>query len=55
MLISKALFDSHISHDQFVTVNNVLKEYDEMKQEMKEPETSTESTLLIWLIKVEKR
>ena len=27
VLISKALFDSYISHDEFVLVNNVLREY----------------------------
>ena len=28
VLISKALIDLNISHDEFVSVNNVLKEYD---------------------------
>ena len=36
VLISKALIDSVISHDRFVLMNNVLKEYDEMKEEIKE-------------------
>ena len=31
VLISKALIDSYISHDEFVSVNNVLREYDEVK------------------------
>ena len=31
ILISKALIDSVISHDEFVLINNVQKEYDEMK------------------------
>ena len=35
VLISKALIDSNISHDEFVLINNVLKEYDEMKEEVK--------------------
>ena len=35
VLISKALNGSFISHDEFVLVNNVLKEYDEMKEEIK--------------------
>ena len=30
--ISKALIDSIISHDKFVLVNNVQKEYDDMKK-----------------------
>ena len=35
VLISKALIDSVISHDVFVLINNVLKEYNEMKEEIK--------------------
>ena len=42
VLISKALIDSYISHDEFVSVNNVLREYYEMKEEIKNPETSFE-------------
>ena len=34
-LISKILIDSKISHDRFVLINNVLKEYDYMKEEIK--------------------
>ena len=33
--VSKALIDSNISHDKFVSVNNLLKEYDDMKEEIK--------------------
>ena len=42
VLISKALIDSYISHDEFVSVNNVLKEYIEMKEKIKNCETSVE-------------
>ena len=35
VLISKALIDSNISHDEFVVINNVLREYDETKEEIK--------------------
>ena len=42
VLIYKALIDSYISHDKFVSVNNVLKEYNEMKKQIKNPETSVE-------------
>ena len=42
VLISKALIDSYITHDQFVSVNNVLREYNEMKNETKNPETFVE-------------
>ena len=39
VLISKALIDSNISHDEFVLIKNVLKEYEEMKEEIKNPKT----------------
>ena len=35
VLISKALIDSVISHDEFALINNVLKEYKKMKEEVK--------------------
>ena len=34
-LISKALNDSVVSQDEFFLINNVLKEYNEMKEEIK--------------------
>ena len=34
-LVSKTLIISNISHDKFVSLNNVLKEYDDMKEEFK--------------------
>ena len=39
VLISKALINSYTSHDKFVTVSNVLREYNEMKNERKKSET----------------
>ena len=39
VLISKALIDSNISHDDFLKINNVLKEYDDMKEEIKDLKT----------------
>ena len=42
VLFSKSLIDSYISHDQFDSVNNVLREYNEMKEEIKNGETSVE-------------
>ena len=39
VLISKALIDPNFSHDEFVSINNALKEYDEMKEEMKNLKT----------------
>ena len=38
--MSKALINSYISHDKFVSVNKSLREYNEMKQEIKNPEAS---------------
>ena len=35
VLISKALINSNISHDEFVLRNNVLKGYVNMQEEMK--------------------
>ena len=35
VLISKALIDLFISHDEFVLINNVLREYKIMKEETK--------------------
>ena len=34
VLISRVLIESYISHDQFVKVNNVLNEYEDMKKEI---------------------
>ena len=42
VLISKALVDSYISHDKFVSANNILRQYNGMKEEIKHPETSVE-------------
>ena len=42
VLISKGLIDSYISHDEFFSVNNVLREYYERKEETKNPEISVE-------------
>ena len=39
VLISKALIDSNISHDDFLLINNVLKEYDNLKEEIKNLKT----------------
>ena len=38
VLISKALINSCINDDKFVTMDNVLREYNETKDEMKNPE-----------------
>ena len=35
VLLSKALIDSNVSHNEFILINNVLKELNDMKEEMK--------------------
>ena len=45
VLISKALIDSYISHEKFVSVINVLKQYNEIKEEKNIPETFVVSAL----------
>ena len=39
ILISKALVDSDINQDEFILLNNVLKEYHNMKEEIKNLKT----------------
>ena len=45
VLISKALINSYISYDEFVSVNNVLRKNNEMKEETKNSEFSVEYTI----------
>ena len=45
VLISKALIDSCINHDEFVPVSNVLREHNEMQEEIKNPENAVEYTI----------
>ena len=35
VLISAAWIDSYINHNEFVSVNNVLQKYNDMKEEIK--------------------
>ena len=35
VLVSKVLINSYISHDEFVSLNNVLREYNEIKEDIK--------------------
>ena len=37
VLISKALIAFYVNHDEFVSVNNMLRENNEMKKEFKYP------------------
>ena len=40
VLFSKDLIDRNISHDQFVSINNMLKVYDDMKEKINNLKTS---------------
>lgn len=45
VLVSETLIESYISPEEYVLVNNVLKEHDDMKEAIKNPKS-----MLIWLI-----
>ena len=42
ILVSKALIDSIINHDELGLVNNMLREYDEIGEENKIPRNAVE-------------
>ena len=42
-LLSKALANSYISQYEFVLLNNVIKEYDDMKEEIEDLKTASVS------------
>ena len=42
VLICKALIESHIVHDEFVSVNYILREYDDVKETIKRPKTTVD-------------
>ena len=45
----KVLIDSVISHDEIILINNVIKEYEEMKVEIKNLKTySSSSKILVY-------
>ena len=39
VLISKSLIDSCSSHDEFISINDVLREYNETKEDIQNSET----------------
>ena len=43
--ISKAVIDSYINHNEFISVNDVLREYNEMNIEIKNPENAVQYTI----------
>ena len=44
-LISKAITNSYFNHEKLISVNNVLREYDEIKEEIKNPKNTVKHTL----------
>ena len=44
-MTSKALIDSYINHDNLTSVNNVLREYNYMKEETKSSKNALEYTI----------
>ena len=42
VLVTKSLMDSYITHYEFILVNNMLREYNKMKKEIKNSETFVE-------------
>ena len=45
VLVSKTLIDFNINHDEFVSVNKVVREQNEMKKEIKNPKSTVEYTI----------
>ena len=45
VLIFKALINSYINNEEFISVNNVLRKYNEMKKEIKNPENAVKYTI----------
>ena len=50
VLIFNALLDSNFNHDEFVPVNNVLREYNEVREEIESPRNAVEYTIYAWLL-----
>ena len=46
VMISKALIGLRINHDEFVSVNNVLREYNEIKEEIQNHENDMDYTIM---------
>ena len=44
-MISNPLIDSHINHEEFISVNNVSRKYNEIKEEIKNPKNAVEYTI----------
>ena len=51
VIVSKALINSVISHDELVSINNLLKQYDEMKEKIKNLKTQIVPQIFYLFIK----
>ena len=51
-MISKALSEWYINHDEIGSVKNILKEYNEMKEELETLDTNATSSIWIYYIKM---
>ena len=45
VFVSEILIDSYVNHDEFVLVNDMLRGYDEMKEEIKNPKNTVKFTI----------
>ena len=45
VLIAKVLINLYINYEELISVNNVLREYNKMNEEIKNHETSVECTI----------
>ena len=45
VLVSMSLINLYINHDKFALVNNLLREYNKMQEEIKIPENATQYTI----------
>ena len=45
VLISKTLSDKYSNYDEFGLVNNMLRDYDKIKEEIKNPENAGQYTI----------
>ena len=45
VLVSMSLINPYINHDKFALVNNLLREYNKMQEEIKIPENATQYTI----------
>ena len=45
VLISKALINPEVGHDEFASMNNLLRKYNDMKEAIKNPKSSKSENL----------